>query len=65
MAKTVWAVCVIAYEKEVKTNCITEHKHYLQAGGITFAMQVVAGANDHASQPTVGRFVHAILDVKA
>jgi RHS repeat-associated protein len=28
----------LTYEKEIKTSGITEHKHYLQAAGITFAM---------------------------
>jgi RHS repeat-associated protein len=28
----------LTYEKEIKTSGVTEHKHYLQAAGITFAM---------------------------
>lgn len=31
----------LTYEKEVKDTGITEHKHYLQAGGITFAMHTM------------------------
>ncbi len=31
----------LTYEKELKGTGITEHKHYLQAGGITFAMHTM------------------------
>ena len=31
----------LTYEKELKSTGITEHKHYLQAGGITFAMHTM------------------------
>jgi hypothetical protein len=31
----------LTYEKEIKGTGITEHKHYLQAGGITFAMHTM------------------------
>jgi RHS repeat-associated protein len=30
----------LSYEKEVKDNGLIEHKHYLSAGGIVFAMQI-------------------------
>jgi RHS repeat-associated protein len=52
-AKTARALCVIAYEKEVKTNGITEHKHYLSAGGITFAMQVTRSGTLAAGSASV------------
>jgi RHS repeat-associated protein len=31
----------LTYEKELKSTGITEHKHYLQAGGITFALHTM------------------------
>jgi RHS repeat-associated protein len=35
----------LAYEKEVKAGGITEHKHYLSAGGMVFALQVTRTGN--------------------
>jgi RHS repeat-associated protein len=35
----------LGYEKEVKDNGLVEHKHYLSAGGIVFAMQVTRTGN--------------------
>jgi RHS repeat-associated protein len=35
----------LGYEKEVKDNGLIEHKHYLSAGGIVFAMQVTRTGN--------------------
>ena len=43
----------LSYEKEVKTNGITEYKHYLAAGGITFALQVTRTGNLAAGAPSV------------
>jgi RHS repeat-associated protein len=43
----------LSYEKEVKTNGITEHKHYLAAGGITFAMHVTRVGTLAAGNPSV------------
>jgi RHS repeat-associated protein len=43
----------LSYEKEVKTNGITEHKHYLSAGGITFAMHVTRVGTLAAGNPSV------------
>jgi RHS repeat-associated protein len=43
----------LTYEKELKTTAtgigITEHKHYLQAGGITFAMHTMRHATSGGS----------------
>ena len=35
----------LGYEKEVKANGLVEHKHYLSAGGMVFAMQVKRAGN--------------------
>ncbi|MFM9880347.1 MAG: hypothetical protein ACKVOO_08065, partial [Burkholderiaceae bacterium] len=35
----------LGYEKEIKDNGLIEHKHYLSAGGITFALQVTRTGN--------------------
>jgi RHS repeat-associated protein len=35
----------LGYEKEVKANGLIEHKHYLSAGGMVFAMQVTRTGN--------------------
>jgi RHS repeat-associated protein len=43
----------LAYEKEVKANGITEHKHYLTAGGMVFALQVTRTGNLAAGAPSV------------
>jgi RHS repeat-associated protein len=43
----------LAYEKEVKANGITEHKHYLSAGGMVFALQVTRTGNLAAGAPSV------------
>jgi hypothetical protein len=43
----------LACEKEVKANGITEHKHYLTAGGMVFALQVTRTGNLAAGAPSV------------
>jgi RHS repeat-associated protein len=43
----------LTYEKEVKANGITEHKHYLSAGGQVFALQVTRTSNLAAGSPSV------------
>jgi RHS repeat-associated protein len=43
----------LTYEKEIKANGITEHKHYLAAGGIVFAMQVTRSGTLAAANPAV------------
>jgi RHS repeat-associated protein len=43
----------LTYEKEVKANGITEHKHYLSAGGQVFALQVTRTGNLAAGSPNV------------
>jgi RHS repeat-associated protein len=56
----------LSYEKEVKANGVTEHKHYLSAGGIVFAMQVtrnlslVAAANPATANTSLAslRYLH-------
>jgi RHS repeat-associated protein len=35
----------LGYEKEIKASGLTEHKHYLSAGGMVFAMQVTRQGN--------------------
>ncbi|MFM9881277.1 MAG: RHS repeat-associated core domain-containing protein [Burkholderiaceae bacterium] len=35
----------LGYEKEIKDNGLTEHKHYLEAGGMVFALQVTRSGN--------------------
>jgi RHS repeat-associated protein len=35
----------LGYEKEVKDNGLVEHKHYVSAGGLVFAMQVTRTGN--------------------
>ncbi len=35
----------LGYEKEVKANGLIEHKHYVSAGGMVFAMQVTRAGN--------------------
>ena len=41
----------LTYEKEAKTNGIIEHKHYLSAGGIVFAMHVSRTGNINNADP--------------
>jgi hypothetical protein len=35
----------LGYEKEVTDSGMTEHKHYLSAGGMVFAMQITRSGN--------------------
>jgi hypothetical protein len=56
MGGTTWylhgANNMLLYEREEKANGITEHKHYLQAGGMTFALAVTrSGAGLDAASP--------------
>jgi RHS repeat-associated protein len=56
----------LSYEKEIKANGVTEHKHYLSAGGMVFAMQVtrnlslLAGANPATANTSLAslRYMH-------
>ncbi|WP_439590393.1 RHS repeat-associated core domain-containing protein, partial [Hydrogenophaga sp.] len=41
----------LTYEKEVKANGTTEHKHYLSAAGITFALYVKREGNNLNGKP--------------
>ncbi|MGA8515526.1 MAG: RHS repeat-associated core domain-containing protein, partial [Burkholderiaceae bacterium] len=44
----------LSYEKEVKANGITEHKHYLSAGGMVFALQVTRTGNLAVGNAAIG-----------
>jgi hypothetical protein len=44
----------LSYEREVKDNGITEHKHYLSAGGMVFALQVSRSGTLSAGNPAIG-----------
>jgi RHS repeat-associated protein len=44
----------LSYEREEKTNGITEHKHYLSAGGMVFAMHVTRSGNLAAGNAAIG-----------
>ncbi|MFC7205945.1 RHS repeat-associated core domain-containing protein [Comamonas endophytica] len=49
----------LAYEKEVRANGTTEHKHYVDAGGITFALYVKReGHPDGKSATSIAYFHH-------
>ena len=41
----------LSYEKEIKTNGITEHKHYISAGGMVFALQVTRSGSINNADP--------------
>ncbi len=48
----------LAYEKEVKANGTTEHKHYVSAGGITFALYVKREGNLNGKSVTSISYFH-------
>ena len=48
----------LSYEKEVKANGTTEHKHYLSAAGITFALYVQREGNLNGKPATSTRYFH-------
>jgi RHS repeat-associated protein len=51
----------LTYEREEKTNGITEHKHYLSAGGMVFAMQVTRSGTLAAGNAAIGGNLAASL----
>jgi RHS repeat-associated protein len=48
----------LSYEKEVKANGTTEHKHYVNAGGITFALYVKREGNLNGKPATSISYFH-------
>jgi RHS repeat-associated protein len=52
----------LSYEREVRPNGLTEHKHYLSAGGMVFALQVTrtltSGTSTTAATATLSYFHH-------
>jgi len=51
----------LSYEKEVKDSGLVEHRHYLQAGGMVFAMFVTRTGSTGAmagQKPTATRYFH-------
>ncbi|MES2481619.1 MAG: RHS repeat-associated core domain-containing protein, partial [Pseudomonadota bacterium] len=48
----------LSYEKEVKDSGLTEHRHYLQAGGMVFAMVVTRTGALAGQKPIATRYFH-------
>ena len=48
----------LSYEKEVKDAGLVEHRHYLQAGGMVFAMFVTRTGTLAGHTPTAPRYFH-------
>jgi RHS repeat-associated protein len=52
----------LSYEREVRPNGLTEHKHFLSAGGMVFALQVTrtltSGTSTTAATATLSYFHH-------
>ena len=48
----------LSYEKEVKASGQTEHKHYVSAGGVTFALYISRSGKLGSQPATATRYLH-------